>query len=145
MLFSKWLIYRVAKNLIKYSLFISTLIIFFESTGLSQIDWTPIGTQDGLRFEINPTTYKSGTDLSVVFYQLRITNSDPSNTINYSIIDIIARCNSKLQALSKIETFNHQGRLVTSRDFDITLRDAWETPIASDIYGNAYNIACNSR
>lgn len=137
----KWLI-SPAVNTLKSLFFITVLFLFLEKTGLADVAWIPIGTQDGLTIRLNPKVNLSGVDDSVVSYELMVTAPQEVNGVRYSIVQLMARCNSRLMALTELEAFNDKGQSVSVTQFDIHHREDWQTP-QNDIYGHSYNIVCN--
>lgn len=131
MLFSKWSIFPV----------LSLLVV---SPAFAQMGWIEIGQQDGVRYEMNPKVQRSGAVSSVVAYELWLTPPQEINGVRSSKVQIIARCESRSQALSQIETFNNQGLSIKVTDYDISDPSAWETP-KQDVYGKAFRMACEGR
>lgn len=132
MLFNKWWLCPVVSSLL------------FAGSAIAQYGWVELGRQDNLTFQINPEVMRSGSDNSVVAYELWLTAPQAINGVRSSKIQILARCKSRSQALSRIEQFNDQGLSIKVTDYDISSSENWETP-KQDIYGKAFQMACNSR
>ena len=131
MSFVKWWISPVA------SLLVTAPVI-------TQMGWVEIGQEDGVRYEMNPEVQVSVAASSVVAYELWLTPPQEINGVRSSKIEIIARCESRSQALSRIETFDNQGLSIKVTDYDIAAPSAWETP-KQNILGKAFQMACQGR
>lgn len=135
MLSLKWWLYPV----------ISGLLFAGSSVGaIAQSNWIELGREDNILYQMNPELQISGAASSVVAYELWLTPPQEINGVRSSKIQIIARCESRSQALSQIKTFNSQGLSIKVTDYDIADPSAWETP-KQNIFGKAFNMACNSR
>ncbi len=131
MLFNKWLLSPV-------------LSLLVAVPAIAQMGWIELGREDNILYQMNPEVQISGAASSVVAYELWLTPPQEINGVRSSKIQIIARCESRSQVLSQIETFNSQGLSIKVTDYDIADPSAWETP-KQNIYGKAFNMACNSR
>lgn len=135
MLFSKWLSIPV----------ISSACLFgCVSNAIAQYGWIELGRQDNLIFQLNPEVTRSGSDNSVVAYELYLTAPQETNGVRSIKMQMIARCSSRSQALSQVERFNDQGLSIKVVDYDISSSERWETP-KQDLYGKAFRMACDSR
>lgn len=135
MLFNKWLLCPVVSGL---------LIVGSAVSAIAQYGWIELGRQDNILYQMNPEVQIGGADSSVVAYELWLTPPQEINGVRSSKVQIIARCESRSQVLSQIETFNSQGLSIKVTDYDIADPSAWETP-KQNIYGKAFRMACNSR
>jgi hypothetical protein len=135
MLFNKWLLCPVVSGL---------LIVGSAVSVIAQYGWIELGRQDNLTFQLNPEVMRSGSDNSVVAYELYLTAPQETNGVRSIKVQIIARCNSRSQVLSQVERFNDQGLSVKVVDYDISNSERWETP-KQDLYGKAFQMVCNNR
>ena len=132
MSFSRWLLYPAMVS----------LLIGGGNAIAQQPQWLELGRQDGLLFQMNSTTQRSGE--SVVAYELLLTAPQEINGVRVTKVQIIARCSSRSQVLSRMDSVNDQGKLVKEFEYDISSSERWETP-KQDLYGKAFQLACSSR
>ncbi len=130
MLYSRWLICPV----------VSLLVLTCSGRVLAQTQWIELGRNDIGIVKLNSRIDSLG---SVVMYELLIQLDKPTDGISAIKTRIIARCQSKSQAVSSSEGLDSQGRIVRSN----TVADAdlvWRTP-QSDVYGRAFQMVCEGR
>lgn len=135
MLFNKWLLCPV----------VSGLLLVGSSLGaIAQMGWVEIGrNSDSDIVKINPEVQISGAVSSVVMYEILILLNQPIDGLYALKVEMLARCESKSQAISSSDGLNQQGRVIKSNTVEISDLE-WTTP-GSDVYGKAFNMACNSR
>lgn len=131
MSFVKWLICPV----------LSLLVV---SPAIAQQGWVEIGQEDGIRYQMNPEVQRSSVDSSVVVYELWLTSSQEINGVRFSKVQVFARCERRTQIISRIENFDSQGHRFQVIEYDVTHPSAGDTP-KQDIYGQAFQMACNNR
>ena len=136
MLSLKWLVSPVLLS--------GAILLGSVGNAIAQYGWIELGRQDNLVFQLNPDVTRSGSSNSVVAYELYLTAPQETNGVRSIRMQLLARCNSKQQILSRIERFNDKGLSVSSDDYDVSHNEDWETP-KSDLYGKAFNLVCNSR
>lgn len=118
---------------------LSLLVISCTST---QQGWIEIGYENGARYQMNPEVQRSGSDSSVVTYELWITRPLQAEKVRFIKAQMVARCKTRSQIFSHLEVFNLVGRSIKAFNYDIANSTGWETP-KRDIFIKAFNTACN--
>lgn len=135
MLFNKWSISPVLLS--------GAILLGSVGDAIAQYGWIELGRQDNLIFQLNPDVTRSKSNNSVVAYELYLTAPQEINGVRSIRMQLLARCNSKQQILSRIERFDDKGLSVGVDDYDVSHSADWSSP-KSDLYGKAFYMACNS-
>ena len=102
------------------------LLVGSVVSAIAQTNWIELGrNSDGDIVKINPEVQIGGS--SVVMYELLIVLDQPIEGLYSLKTQVLARCESKSQALSSSDGLNQQGRIIKSNTVDD--RDlVWRTP-----------------